>query len=51
MESTKYSVFTDVEQKEKAIKYCKKHNSTLSIEVRKLINKFATNYDKEMEEK
>jgi len=51
MEKTKYSVFINKSDKLKAIKYCKEHNSLLSIEVRDLISKLAAKYDKEMEEK
>ena len=50
MEKTKYSVYINKENKQKAIKYCKEHNSLLAIEVRSLVNKLAAKYDKEKEE-
>lgn len=47
METTLYTINVNKENKDKAIIYCKEHNSLLAIEVRKTINKLATKYDKE----
>jgi len=48
MKTTLYTINVNKDNKDKAIKYCKEHNSLLAIEIRKTINQLATKYDKEM---
>jgi len=47
METTLYTINVNKGNKDKAIKYCKEHNSLLAIEIRKTINQLAAKYDKE----